>query len=362
MNLVTTVASFITPMIANRIASALGVNSTLVTTAIGAIVPALLAGIAGKVATPSGAGALFDVIDKQDINLLGSFADKIGGADQSSIIDGGTAALTGLLGGSQLGALSSAIGKFAGASPAQSTGLIGMLAPVVLGQLGGAAKSGGLDAAGLASLLMGQKQNIAAALPAGFADLIGGSGLLDGIADALPKPAAPAATASPKPATAPSPSYRPEAPAGFNWAPWAAGVALLAGLFYVFGGGIPKAPSPPAQSTAPSPATVSAVQASESARRIFADLTATLGTVKDQSTAQAALPKLNEVSGAIDALTKVAAGMSGDIKTTLAKLIASQLPALTPVVANVLKVPGAEALLKPALDQIVAKLTALSKV
>lgn len=362
MNLVTTVASFITPMISNRIASALGVNSTLVTTAIGAIVPSLLAAMAGKAATPNGAGALFDLLGKQDPNLLGSFADKIGGAEQASIIDGGTAALTGLLGGSQLGALSSAIGKFAGATPAQSTGLIGLLAPVVLGQLGATAKTSGLDAGGLASLLMGQKQNIVAAMPAGFAELIGGSGLLDGIADALPKSAAaPVAPASPKPAPAPSPSYRPDAPAAFNWAPWAAGVALLAGLFYVFGGGMPKAPSPPAQSTAPSPATVNAVQASESARKIFADLTATLGTVKDQATAQAALPKLNEASGAIDALTKVAGGMSGDVKTTLAKLIASQLPPLTALVASVVKVPGAEALLKPALDQIVGKLTALSK-
>ena len=362
MNLVTTIASFITPMIANRIAAALGVNSGLVTTAIGAIIPTLLAGMAGKAASPSGAGALFDMLGKQDPKLLGSFADQIGGANQTSLIEGGTQALTGLLGGSSLGALASAVGKFAGATPAQSTGLIGMLATVVLGQLGSQVKSSGLDANGLASLLAGQKHNIAAALPPGFADMLGGSGLLDGVKDAMPKPAMAAAPA-PKPTMSPAPTPRvaPE-PAGLNWIPWAAGAAALAGLFYVFGGGAPKSTPPPAtQSTAPSAATAVAVEATEKTRKLFSDLTATLGTIKDQPTAQAALPKLTEASTGIDVLTKLAGGLQGDAKTTLAKLVAGQLPALTPLITNVLKVPGAEAILKPVLDQIVGKLTMLSK-
>ncbi len=360
MNLVTTIASFVTPMIANRIAAALGVNSGLVTTAIGAIIPTLLAGMASKAATPSGAGALFDMLGKQDTNLLGSFADQIGGANQKSIIDGGTQALTGLLGGSSLGALTAAVGKFAGSTPAQSAGLLGMLAPVVLGQLGNQVKSSGLDVAGLTSLLAGQKQNIAAAVPATFADMLGGSGLLDGVRDAMPK-AAMAAAPTPKSAPVPMQRAAPE-PAGFNWVPWAAGAAALAGLFYVFGGGPPKPVVPPVtQSTAPSVATTAAVDATEKARKLFADLTGTLGTVRDQATAQAALPKLAEASTAIDGLTKLAGGLQGDAKSSLGKLVASQLPLMAPMIGNVLKIPGAEAILKPVLDQIMAKLTTLAK-
>jgi len=278
--------------------------------------------------------------------------------------------------------------------------------------------SSGLDAQGLATRLADQKQNILAAMPAGFAAMLGGSGLLDGVKDTMPEPVvaaapavspavapvvapvaapsapvsapiapvvaqtAPTAAPTPTPARSPispaipsatsataevrriptpiptTPTGRP-APTGSSWIPYAAGAAILLTLFYVFGGNgsVPQPSAPAAQSSAPTPA----AEASESARKILAGLATTLGTVKDQATAQAALPKLTETAVAIDGLTKLTGTLSGDAKSTLAKLIASQLPTLTPLVASVLKVPGAEALLKPVLDQIVSKLTALSK-
>ena len=403
-NLVTLIAGFITPMIANRIAGALGVNSALVTTAISAILPALLAGLASKASTPAGASALLDLLGKQDPNALGALADQIGGANQTSLIDSGTSALTSLLGGSSLGALTSGLSQFAGTTPAQSGSLIGMMAPVVLGQLAGQVASSGLDAGGLATRLADQKQNIAAAMPAGFAAMLGGSGLLDGIKDTMPEPVVAAApvvapvavpsapvaapTPAPVPAPAPTPVRSPvspsippatsataevrriptpipttptgrPAPTGSSWIPYAAGAAILMTLFYVFGGNgsVPQPSAPAAQSTAITPA----AEASESARKILAGLATTLGTVKDQATAQAALPKLTETAVAIDGLTKLTGTLSSDAKSTLAKLIGSQLPTLMPLVASVLKAPGAEALLKPVLDQIVSKLTALSK-
>jgi len=356
MNLVTTIASFITPMIANRIAGALGVSPGLVTTAIGAIIPTLLAGMAGKASTPAGAGALFDVLGKQDPGLLGSFADTIGGAGQKALIDSGSSMLGSLLGGSATGALASAVGKFAGASPEQATGLIGMLAPVVLGGLGQQAKSSGLDSGGLAKLLDGQKSNIAAAMPAGFSDLLAGSGLLDSVKANL----APPPQMAPRPMPMPSAPARPEP--GFNWMPWALGAAALLALFYIFGGGAPKV-TPPAveKAAAPSASANAAAEASEKARQIFSGLTGTLSAVKDEATAKAALPKLTDSVTAIDALSKLQGTLGGDAKATLAKLVAGSLPQLTPLIATVLKIPGAEAVLKPVLDQVVAKLTAMSK-
>ena len=73
MNLVSTMMQFLTPMLINKIASSLGMNNAMVTTAIGALLPTILAGLAGKAGTPSGATALSSTLNQQDQNTLGSF-------------------------------------------------------------------------------------------------------------------------------------------------------------------------------------------------------------------------------------------------------------------------------------------------
>jgi Bacterial protein of unknown function (DUF937) len=366
MNLVSTVMQFLTPMITNRIASALGVNNTMAATAIGAIVPAILAAMVGKSATPSGAGALAAALGQQDPGLLGSFANMLGGSQQNAMISSGSSALSSLLGGSATSALAGAVGKFAGLEGAQSSNLIGMLGPVVMGTLAQTQKSSNLDAGGLATLLAGQKDNIAAAMPSGFAQLLGGSGLLDSIAGNM-KPAA-ATPAAPKvempkvempkmPSMPPMPTSE-----GFNWMPWAAGAAGLLALFWAFSGSKPTPPVavPATQATVPAVAGP-AKEAMEKATKVITGLRDTLGGIKDGPTAQAAVPKLTEASTALDALGKLTSSLPAEGKSTVASLMAAALPQLTPLIAGVLKVPGAEALLKPALDGIVAKVTAMSK-
>ena len=56
MNLVSTMMQFLTPMITNKIASSLGINNAMATTAINAILPTILAGLAGRAGTPAGDG------------------------------------------------------------------------------------------------------------------------------------------------------------------------------------------------------------------------------------------------------------------------------------------------------------------
>jgi Bacterial protein of unknown function (DUF937) len=360
MNIVSTAMQFLTPMITNKIASALGISPGLVTTAIGALIPGLLGGIVSKSATPAGAGSLFDLLGKQDPNLLGSFASMLGGPGQQSMISGGTNAMSSLLGGSATSALAGAVGKFAGIDGAQSNNLMGMLAPVLLGQLAQTTKSSGLDASGLAKMLDGQKSNIAAALPGGFASMLGGSGLLDGVTGSV-KAAAPTVPKVEMPKMPSMPSSE-----GFNWMPWAGGAAALAALFYLFGGmGSSKPPVvvAPAKTTAPAVAVspAAATEALAQARSIVAGLTTSLGGIKDAATAQAALPQLTASSTGLDTLTKLAGTLSPEMRTPITAMIASALPSLAPMIANVLKIPGAEAILKPVLDGIMTKMTGLSK-
>ena len=78
-------------------------------------------------------------------------------------------------------ALPAPSGDFAGIDPNTSKSLLGMLGPIVAGVVGQQQRSAGLDSKGLTSLLTSQKDTIAAAMPSGFASLLGGTGLLDGL-------------------------------------------------------------------------------------------------------------------------------------------------------------------------------------
>src|SRR3989442_12468309 len=177
-NLVSLVMQFLTPDMIGRIASALGLDRNNTQTAVGAAVPGLLAGLCGVATQPGGAQRLADAA-RQQTGALGSFANMIGGAGQSSLIEKGSQILSSLLGGRDQTALAGAVGKYAGLGQSASESLLGMLVPVVMGTIG--QQPGTRDAGGIASLLSSQKDSIAAALPAGFGNLLGGTGLLDSL-------------------------------------------------------------------------------------------------------------------------------------------------------------------------------------
>src|SRR5262249_58032352 len=112
---------------------------------------------------------------------LDSVIGMIGGAGQKGLAENGVSVLSSLLGGNATNALSAAVGKFAGVSEGTSKSLLGVLGPVVMGVLAGQQRSAGLNGSGLATLLASQKDQIAAALPSGFAKQLEGTGLMDAL-------------------------------------------------------------------------------------------------------------------------------------------------------------------------------------
>jgi hypothetical protein len=378
MNLVSTIMQFLAPMIINKIASSLGMNQGLAGKAIAAAIPAILAGLTGSAAKSGGAAALSGALSKQDPGLLGNFANMIGGAGQKSLTDGGLGALSSLLGGSSTNALTGAIGKFAGIDGNQSSSLLGMLAPVVMGQL---AKSGsGLDAGGLMNLLNGQKVNIAAAMPAGFSQLLEGSGVLDSVAGNLKSAAR---------TTASTPTSTTRAAVdddGFSLSKWIVPLALgVLGLYLLNSYGCNREAE---KSVAPTPAAVTAPAKPETApakteaapakteaapaaaampdlgsitAKALGALTASLGGIKDVDTAKAAVPGLTDIAKQIDGVKTAAALLSGDAKKPIASLIAAALPGITSAVEKATGIPGVGALINPVLGPLVANLGALSK-
>lgn len=86
--------------------------------------------------------------------------------------------LTGLF-GAQLSSIREVIAQAAGVSSGAGASLLDVAAPLVLGVLGQRVRTAGLDAAGLSSLLLGERRRITHALPPGLGMIPGLGPLLD---------------------------------------------------------------------------------------------------------------------------------------------------------------------------------------
>jgi hypothetical protein len=352
INLVSLVMDFLTPEMIGRIAGALGLSdSNKVESALSAGVPGLLAGLSGVAASAGGPQRLVDAA-KQESGTLGKLADTLDGDRQSSLIARGSQLLGSLLGSRDHNALTEAIGRFAGLGQGNSGSLLGMLAPIVLGTL--AQQPGSLNANGMANLLAGQKDNIAAALPSGFGRLLGGTGLLDSLDGAAETASRAARTAGSTVAGRAAADASPAA----RWL-WLIPAALIAaGLAYWLNAPAQRA----AQQNVASAQnlTVGGVDIGKQTSDSISSLRTTLSGVTDVASAKAALPKLQEVSDQIDKTDGMVGSLSADQRKVLAGLVNPTMPEVNQLFDKVLAIPGVGEVLKPTLDTMKAKLATLT--
>jgi hypothetical protein len=165
------VSRFLTPEVIGKLATAAGLDSAAAGTAVSAAVPSILSGLAGMAATPGGARQLANAVTEQPTDLLGSAVRGLTGS-AAPMAEKGTSLLSSLLGGGPLGLLTSAVSKFAGVGEGSIRTLMGLLTPVIMGVLGREQRAAGLDMNGLARMLTGQKEQIAAAIPPGLNRLL----------------------------------------------------------------------------------------------------------------------------------------------------------------------------------------------
>ncbi|OOG71996.1 hypothetical protein B0E45_09620 [Sinorhizobium sp. A49] len=381
-NLVSYIAQMLTPDMIARIASALGLDSSKVQGAVAAAVPAVLAGLTGVASQPGGAQKIADTA-KQQGGSLDNLMGMLAGGDQTSLAQSGSQIISSLFGAKDGSALANAIGGASGIDQRASGSLLATLAPLVMGGL--ARQSGGdLSANGIAGLLASQKDNIAAALPAGVRDLLGGTGLLGSLGSlgASAQTAAASATqaanqaarsATASAAAAGAASQRAAAAAvpssSRNWLYWVIAALVLAGLlFYLFGrpgeqvvpqAATPEQVTPQAGTPAPS-LTVGGIDVGQQVRDGMASLQTTLTGITDAASATAALPKIEDVSTGLDKVTGVAGQLSAEQKAALAALITPMMSTLNGLFDKVLAIPGVSDILKPTIDGLKTKLAALS--
>lgn len=360
-NLVSYVMQMLTPDVIGRIAAALGLDSGKVQSAVGAAVPAVLAGLGSIAAQPGGAQKIADAA-KQQSGSLGNLAGMLAAGGPESLAQSGSQIISSVFGSKDGGALANAIGKISGLDQNASGSLLGTLAPLVMGGL--AQHSGGdLSANGIAGLLASQKDNIAAALPSGMSELLGGAGLLGSLgATTRATTAAAGQTARSAASSVSSISGAGQRaattapPASRNWLYLLVAALVIAGvLFYLFG-----RQSQPVTPQVATGLTVGGIDVGKQVKDSLASLQTTVTGITDAASANAALPKLQDAGNQLDKVSAVLGQLSAGQRAALTALVSPLIPTLNGLFDKVLAIPGVSEILKPTIDTLKTKLAALS--
>lgn len=354
MNLVELIKDQLSGELIGKLSSVLGESESKVGAAVAAAVPSLLSALAGLVSTKSGAEKVVNVLRHPDLSAVGDPGSLLRGGSPAVAEEKGEGLLESLLGGGGLSTIVNALTKFSGASSGTMKSLLAYLAPIVLGTIAGQFKNKPLTPQGLTSLFHEQKANIANAMPSGLS--LGNVGLRHEMASpeaGLPKWLLPAA---------------------------ALGLLALAGWYY-FNREPPKAvavnrehpaenpPPPPAESTKPTVVETSKIvqttapnldDVKKDVADVYSSATQYLGDIKDKDTAESALPKLEGLNETLDRVKKAWDKLPADVRTKASVISNDNLTKLKDLSAKVLAIPGVSEKVKPVVDALVAKLTALA--
>jgi outer membrane protein OmpA-like peptidoglycan-associated protein len=211
----------------------LGESSSNTSAGLNALLPSLLVGLMSKGSTESGASGIMDMITKG--NYDGSILDNLGnvfsgGSSTSNFMNAGSLLTSSLFGGSKLGSVLDVVTKATGMRRSSSSSLMNLLAPIVMGLIGKQVKKGGLNASGLMNMLMGQKDHVAAALPAGMGSVLGFADLKGGVTEKVTAATSRTATAARDTVKETANVVGETAKTGASWIRWALPLVLLAGL------------------------------------------------------------------------------------------------------------------------------------
>ena len=190
INLMNLVKDQMSSSVMSQIGGLLGEDVSTTQKGVDAALPALLGGLMSKVSgnDTSGASSLLNLIktEKHDGSMLNNISGLFSGGEQTnSLLKMGTGLLSSLFFGNRSNSMFDLVGRAAGfRNSRSSSSILGMLAPILLNFVGKRVMGGGLDALGLKNLLLGQKDHVKSAAPAGLASALGISSF-DSFGDSL---------------------------------------------------------------------------------------------------------------------------------------------------------------------------------
>ena len=350
MNLVEQIKNQLTEGVLGHLSSLIGASEGETRSAVGAAVPAVLAALSNLVSSGSGAQKLASALGHFETGSVGH-AGRMLSEQPAAVLEQGNGILNSLFSSGAVSGIVGALSRFAGIGSGSGQKLLGYLMPLVLGAIAGRFTGKGVNPQGLAGLFADEKANIAKALPSGFS-----------LADV------PGAASTREAARMVEEAVRPAADTVWRWLiPVVAVIALGALLLWYFFGRTPSPTTPitsaissSKDTTAISPSKVGDfAQVSTDLTGTFKSLTESLTSIKDAASAEAALPKLRDISDRLDEAKSALGGLTESGRSTIlaqAKLALGKLKELTD---KVLAMGGVGDKVRPAVEAIMDKLNAL---
>jgi OmpA-OmpF porin, OOP family len=210
----------------SKISSFLGESNENTASALGSAVPSILGGLMQQASTTKGAGDLLNTIKTggHDGGILDNLSSMLEDVDGSSNLVSAGTSLLGSIFGDKVGSLANIISGISGIKTGSASSLLSMAAPILMGVLGKQVTSQGMGVSGLANLLMGQKDAVKAALPAGIGSILNVGSLGDFLGTAK---------SATKSLTNEVEEVTEESKGLMSYLPWLLlGVLLLSSLFY----------------------------------------------------------------------------------------------------------------------------------
>jgi len=374
MNLVDLVTSQLTGDVLGKLGGLVGTNESQTRAATSAAVPALLSVFSKLASTNSGANQLASSLGGLDLKMLGNLAGLLGGGQASGLGSLGGSLLSSLL-GNNLGGLVGTLASFLGMQPGISKTLLTYLAPIVMGVIANQFKGVKPDASGLQRLFSEQQDNIKAALPRGLS-----------LADFDVSSVARGGETSPARGV-----HRHEEPAAGGFPAWLP--LLLLPLLGLVGWMLWPKPQPKREVVVAesvrregpvvvdrtavieregkkvegvvqetielAPGVAEAVKVGESLTGLFGNLTKVLGGVKDEETAKAAIPQLNDFAPILESLQKSTGALPPDGRSTIAKMVGEKMGGLQKIIDAVMAIPGVKDLLGPVVTPMIETISKL---
>jgi outer membrane protein OmpA-like peptidoglycan-associated protein len=230
-NLLSAAKAYLTPDVVRNASTATGESETATRQAMQGGVASMFAGLTNMASTSEGTSTLGNLIREPFVGkFMNSFSSSFsGGSDTSGLINSGQS-LLGKVFGDRTSGVADVVARSSGVSSSSSGKLMAMLAPLAIGVLGKHAAARGLSGTGLANSLIEQRDEFAAAAPAGLSKLLG---------DRAPAPVgihvAPDTEAYRYEAPTPVGTVRtPDRPAGIRWWPLLLIALALLGLLWLF--------------------------------------------------------------------------------------------------------------------------------
>lgn len=394
-NIVDLVKDQISDQILGQLSGVLGTGKEQTSGALAGALPGLLSGLTNAASTPSGAGNLFNAVQTQDDALLGNMGNLLGSDQSTNVASSGNTLLSSLLGKGALGQLAGVIASAAGASRGNSSSLIGILAPIIIGAIKKKVFDSGLNAGSLSSMLSEQKSNVSAAMPQAFSSQLQSAGFFDSIApEALSALDNKTTSASPE-AAAPVPTQNN---AGGGMMKWILPLVAVVGIAW-FGmqymnkqaASDAAAQAEAAAQAATEKAEAVKLQAEEAQQKIsdsaaealnaaqasmpegvdlskisdglngiFGSTTETLSGITDLDSAKNAIPSLQDAASKLGGISDLMARLPEAAQGPLSSIVQTGIGMLQPLVEKLTAIPGVGSLIEPVVAPIMEMLNGMA--